>query len=301
MSQDNLRGIGFMILAMLFFAATDACVKLAAEGMPKGQVLAILGAGGGTIFALWTKARGFAIWTRDLFRPSMILRNGAEITATFSFITALSTVGISLASAIVQAVPLAVTLAAIVMLRERVGWRRWGAIAAGITGVLVILRPGMSGFDFNALWAVLAVVALALRDVSTRLLPPEVPSTRIACYGMSSLVPAGLFTFVLVAPPVAMSWAQGALMAGAVGFGTLGYYAMIQAMRTGEISLVAPFRFSRILFALIIGYAVFGEQVDGLTYLGAAITIGAGVYAFWREGQLARRAIREKTRAAALP
>ncbi|WP_322865564.1 DMT family transporter [Aquicoccus sp. G2-2] len=289
MQNENFRGITFLVVAMGFFALTDTFVKLGAEVMPKGQVLFFLGGGGAVIFAGLTRLRGHAIFARDFLSRGLILRNVAEITATFSFITALSTVGISQASAIIQAMPLVVTLVAIVLLRERVGWRRWGAIFVGLVGVLVILRPGMAGFDMNALWAVSALFALSIRDVSTRLAPDKTPSTRIAFYGLLMLAPTGAVHMALVAPPVAMDGHSIALMAGAVLAGAVGYYTMVAAMRLGEISTVAPFRYSRILFALIIGYTVFGERPDIWTYLGAAITIIAGVYAFWREARIARK------------
>lgn len=289
MQSDNLRGIAYLIAAMALFATTDACVQLATQTLPKGQVLASMGAGGALIFAGLTRARGHRVVAPDLVRWPMLLRNGAEILATFSFITALSTVGISLASAVIQATPLAVTFAAIFLLGEKVGWRRWGAILAGFAGVLVILRPGLEGFDINALWAVSAMIGLALRDVSTRLMPGTTPSTRIAFYGMITLVVAGGVHMALIAPPRMPDAATFAYVAGTIGFGAFGYYLMIQAMRIGEISVVAPFRYTRILFALTVGFVVFREEPDLFTYLGCAITIAAGLYAFLRERSAAHQ------------
>ncbi len=290
MQSDNTRGIALMVLAMVLFAATDACVKLGAEAMPKGQVLVFLGLGGALIFSLLTKAQGHKIIDRDYLAPAMLMRNGSDVLGTFCFLTALSTVGIALPSAILQATPLMVTGLAVVLLGEKVGWRRWGAILVGLSGVLVILRPGMAGFDPNALWAVAGMLLLAVRDVTTRMMPPSTPSIRIAAYGMGTLLPAGAVVTMFQGGPVAMSLHSSALMLGATTLGALGYFCIIQAMRTGEISVVAPFRYSRILFALAIGYLVFDENPDALTYVGATITIGAGIYAFLREGRVARKA-----------
>ncbi|MCF3594697.1 DMT family transporter [Rhodobacteraceae bacterium LMO-12] len=289
MQSENTRGIALMIVAMVLFAATDACVKLGAEAMPKGQVLFFLGLGGAVIFSALTWAQGHRVITRDYLSPAMLLRNGSDVLGTFCFLTALSTVGIALPSAILQATPLVVTGLAVIMLGEKVGWRRWGAILIGLSGVLIILRPGMTGFDPNALWAVAGMLFLAVRDVSTRLMPPSTPSIRIAAYGMGSLLPAGAIITMFQGGPVAMSLHSGILMLGATTLGALGYFCIIQAMRTGEISVVAPFRYSRILFALAIGYLVFDENPDVLTYVGAAITIGAGTYAFLREGRIAHK------------
>ena len=196
----------------------------------------------------------------------------------------------------IQATPLAVTFAAIFLLGEQVGWRRWGAILAGFAGVLVILRPGLAGFDVNALWAVAAMIGLALRDVATRLMPGTTPSTRIAFYGMLTLVLAGLVHMLAIQPPQPPDAAGLAYAAGTIGFGALGYYLMILAMRVGEISVVAPFRYVRILFALIVGFVVFGERPDLLTYLGCAITIGAGLYAFLRERHITSQTQRQGER-----
>lgn len=288
MQSENPRGIVLMILAMVLFAATDACVKLGAEAMPRGQVLFFLGLGGAAIFSLLTWRQGHAVFARDYIAPAMLLRNGSDVLGTFCFLTALSTVGIALPSAILQATPLAVTGLAVLLLGEKVGWRRWGAILVGLSGVLVILRPGMSGFDPNALWAVAGMLLLAVRDVSTRLMPPSTPSIRIAAYGMLTLLPAGVIVTLFQGGPVAMDLNGAALMLGATTLGALGYFCIISAMRTGEISVVAPFRYSRILFALAIGYLVFDENPDALTYVGAAITISAGIYAFLREGRATR-------------
>ncbi len=287
--NDNIRGIVLIVTAMAFFALTDTFVKLASETLPKGQVLFFMGAGCGLIFAALTLAKRHAIFARDYLHPGMIARNMMEIVATFSFITALKFVGLSMTSAIIQATPLAVTLAAIVLLRERVGWRRWGAILVGLFGVLVILRPGLEGFNIHALWAVLSLFALAMRDVLTRVVPDDTPSTRIAFYAMTSLALAGALHMALIARPEAISGHAAAYLGAMIVFGSLGYYSMVQAMRTGEISVVAPFRYARILFALSLGYVVFNEHPDMLTYVGAAITIAAGIYAFWREARLARQ------------
>lgn len=287
--NDNIRGIALLVTAMAFFATTDSLIKLASLELGRGQVLFALGIGGGMIFAALTLAARKPIFAADFFRPGMILRNLSEVTATFSFITALATVGLSMASAIIQAMPLTVTLVAIVLLGEKVGWRRWGAILVGFVGVLIILRPGMSGFDPNALWALVALIALSLRDVSTRLADVSTPSTRIAFYGLLSNGIAGAIYMALIEPPHAASLTAMLQMGVAVLTGAAGYYAMVAAMRVGDISTVAPFRYTRIIFALAIGYIVFGEELDALTYLGAAITVAAGIYAFWREARKARQ------------
>ncbi len=282
----NLRPILLMIAAMGFFAIGDSAIKLAARAIPSGQVLAAIGLFGGLAFAAMTRAQGHRILAPDFLYPEVIARNLAEIVGTLSMVTALSLVALSTTSAILQAAPLAVTLGAALLLGEAVGWRRWLASLVGFGGVLMIVRPGASAFDVNTLWALGAMLALALRDLLTRLTPATVPTLRLATYGMASLFPAGLASMVLFGEaPAPMRLATIAIVALAVAAGVVGYWALTAAMRMGEVSAVAPFRYSRILFALIAGALIFDENPDAWTLLGAAITVAAGLYIFLREGR----------------
>ncbi|MCI2398769.1 DMT family transporter [Aliiroseovarius subalbicans] len=281
--MDNLRGIGLMVTAMAFFALGDMTIKWATQIMPVAQVLALLGLGGGLVFASLCKAKGHKVLTRDFLRGPIILRNSSEVVGTMCMFLALARVDLSLVAAILQATPVAVTFGAAVLLGEHVGWRRWAATLVGFVGVLIIMRPGMTGFQPDSLWALVAMVALALRDLSTRMVPHSVPTLRIATYGMSMLAPAGLVLMLAAQPPVAMNAASWGLMALMVTVGVLGYHAITSAMRVGEVSAVSPFRYSRMVFALAIGVLVFGERPDLWTLVGTALTIAAGLYTFLRE------------------
>ncbi len=285
--MSNLRPILLMITAMGFFTIGDSAIKVAAQAIPSGQVLAALGLFGGIAFAALTRAQGHRILAPDILHPAVIARNLAEIIGTLCMVTALSLVALSTTAAILQATPLAVTLGAAIILRESVGWRRWLATLIGFGGVLIIVRPGAAAFDLNTLWALGAMVALALRDLLTRLAPPTLPTLRLATYGMASLFPAGLVSLVMFGDSLApMNANTIAVVALAVGAGVAGYWALTAAMRVGEVSVVAPFRYSRILFALVAGAVVFGENPDRWTLLGATITVAAGLYIFLREGRL---------------
>ncbi|MHA6325919.1 DMT family transporter [Roseivivax sp. CAU 1753] len=287
--MDNLRGIALMVLAMAAFAIEDAFIKVVARDLPTGQILIVIGASGGAVFALMAWRRGITLLGPDLVLRPVLLRNLAEIVGTIGFVTAITTIPLSTASAIAQAMPLVITMGAALVFAEQVGWRRWSAILVGLTGVLVIIRPGVAGFDPNALWAVLAVFGLAARDLAARAVPRTIPHLQLAAYGFLSLIPTGLLLLPLAATPVAMPDPRLALLlSGAVLFGMLAYYAITSASRTGDISVVTPFRFSRMLFALIIGMAVFGERPDALTYLGALLILASGTYTFLRERRLGR-------------
>lgn len=287
--MDNLRGIALMVIAMAFFALGDMTIKWAAEALPLGQVLLILGTGGGLVFAAMTRLQRHRVMTRDFLHRGVILRNAAEIGGTFCIFTALAKTDLSLTAAILQATPLAVTLGAATLLGEHVGWRRWSATGVGFLGVLIIMRPGLSGFDPNSLWALAAMVGLALRDLATRLVPRDMPTMRISTYGMSMLAPTGAVLILSGQPMVAMTPANWGLMALMITVGVLGYHAITAAMRVGEVSAVSPFRYSRMVFALALAVFVFGEHPDAWTLIGTAITIGAGIYSFLRERQVARQ------------
>ena len=285
--RNNLRGIALMVGAMAGFALMDLFVKSAARDLPVGQILTIAGTGGGLIFALMLKARGLAVISRDFWLWPVILRNTSEIFGSICYITALSKIDLSTASAIIQATPLAVTLGAVFLLGETVHWRRWSAILVGFIGVLIILRPGGSTFDPATLWAVAGMFLLALRDLATRMVPKEMPTLRISTYGIAMLLPAGLALLALGDGPQPMSLLNIGQMSGAVIISVMGYWAITEAMRTGDVSVVAPFRYSRILFALIVGVFALGEHPDAWTLVGAGITIAAGLYTFLRERRTA--------------
>ena len=286
--MDNLRGIALMTIAMAFFALGDMTIKWAAPLMPLGQTLLLLGTGGGLAFAVMTRLQRRRVFTREFFHRGVVLRNLAEIGGTFCIFTALAKVELSLTAAILQATPLAVTLGAATLLGEHVGWRRWAATLVGFAGVMVIMRPWQASFDPNALWALAAMIGLALRDLATRLVPSDMPTLRISTYGMSMLAPTGAVLMLAGqgwAPMDGHAWGLMALM---VLVGVLGYHAITAAMRVGEVSAVSPFRYTRMLFALVIAVFVFGERPDLWTLVGTAIAIGAGLYSFLRERRAAR-------------
>lgn len=297
--MDNLRGSFLMVLAMAGFAIEDMFIKLMAGALPVGQILALLGAGGALIFAVIAWLRGDRLVSRDLLDRAVLWRLGGEVIGTIGFVTALALTPISTASAILQAVPLAITLGAALILGETVGWRRWSAISVGFLGVLLIIRPGLEGFEPASLFAVMGVVGLAIRDLATRKVPKSISSTQLSTYAFASLVPTG---FILLAaldlPMVTPDGTDLLRLALALGTGVLAYAAIVAATRIGEISVVSPFRYTRLIFALVVGLIVFGERPDAMTLAGAAIIVASGVYTLLREAR-ARRTLRRASLATA--
>jgi hypothetical protein len=159
--MDNLRGILLMVASMAGFALEDMFIKWTSAKMPTGQILVMLSVSGTPIFAALVLRQGVPLWSRDLFHPAVIARNVGEMVGTLGFITAITLTPLTSATAIFQATPLVVTLGAAVLFGEEVGWQRWLAMAVGFAGVLIVIRPGLDGFEPASLWAVLAVLGLS--------------------------------------------------------------------------------------------------------------------------------------------
>ncbi len=281
--MENLRGIILMVASMAGFALADMFIKGVTTSVPVGLVLLVLGVGGTLGFSALALASGERPIGRDLFSPLIMLRNLGEMLGTFGFVTAIALTPLASASAIIQAMPLAITLGAALFMREPVGWRRWSAIFIGFAGVLMVIRPGLSGFQPASLFAVLAVVGLSLRDLATRAAPGGISPLRLSVYGFITLIPSSLVLLAfdpVTQPPSPGQW--GALLA-ALALDGAGYYALTLAMRMGDVSVITPFRYARILFAIAIGMVVFAERPDAWTIAGSVVIIGSGLYTFMRE------------------
>lgn len=272
-----------MVAAMAGFALEDVLIKQMTAGMPVGQVLAMLGAVNGLAFSLLAIAQGGSLLSPAVLSRPVVLRNLGEAIGSVAFVSALALSSLSGTSAILQATPLAMTLGAALFLRESVGWRRWTAITLGFAGVLLIIRPGATGFSLASMLAVLCVFALAMRDLASRAVPTSVSSMQLAAWGLLSTVPAGLATLLVTGQaPVVPAASDIARLGGILVVGGLGYYALVAASRTGEVSAVVPFRYTRLVFALLLGAVFFGERPDLPMLAGAALIVGTGLYTIWR-------------------
>ena len=287
-AAENLRGIGFMSGSMAFFAVEDMFLKFAAQDLPTGEILLLTAIFAWAFFALLARMEGRRTLTRDALNPWVLTRAAGEMIGTFAYITALASVPLATVSAVLQAMPLAVTMGAALFLGEQVGWRRWSAIAVGFGGVMLVIRPGMDGFHPQSLWVLVTVAALALRDLAARKIPRDISNSQVSAWGIASVavLGAGMMPFQTAVLPD--PW-QSAMLLGALIFGTAGYWAITAATRVGEVSVVSPFRYSRLIFAIAIGALVFAEMPDALTLVGAALIIGSGLYAFARERARQRR------------
>lgn len=283
---DNFSGALFMTLAMASFAINDSCMKAVTADLPLAQVIFLRGIIAMTALSLIGLRQGRLKlrFGRDDARR-LRLRSFSEIAATLTFLMALRHMPLANLSAIMQALPLAVTLSAALVMKEPVGWRRMVAIGVGFCGVLMIVRPGTDGFDRWSLIALASVCFVVFRDLSTRRLSPEVPSVSVALFAAVSVTASAtvLLPFGGWAPVGAI---QAVQIAAAGVFLIAGYLLIVMAMRVGEISLVAPFRYTALLFSIALGWAVFSEFPDALTILGATVIVATGIYTFYRERRL---------------
>jgi drug/metabolite transporter (DMT)-like permease len=290
--SDNMRGAVFMMLSMAGFSLNDAFLKTVAGELPLFQAVFLRG----LIVVALTGALG---WSQGAFayRPGRRDRRLigwrclGEIGGTICFLTALFNMPIANASAILQSVPLAVTLGAALFLGEPVGWRRYLAIGVGFMGVLVIVRPGAEGLNAYALWAVAAIGFIVVRDLSTRSLSPGAPALAIVFVAAAAItVTAGLLSIVGGWSALAPAHV-GALSLSAVCL-LVGYLFGVKTMRIGEIGFTQPFRYTLLIWAMLSGIVLFGEWPDVWMLIGSAIIVATGLFTFYRERALGRRLAR---------
>ncbi len=299
--MDNLRGIAFMVAGMALFAVTDSIIKLLSEDFPLGQIVMVLGIGGLIAVTPPILRSGVGLTLADARQPAVMIRNLAEAIGTVSIALALALTPISQMSAILQAGPLLLTVGGAVFFGEAVGWRRWSAVLVGLVGVMVILRPGAEGFDLNSLFAVAAVLALSVRDLGTRGAPRSIGSYHLSAYAFITLIPTGAAVMAVTGGWTIPDFTTSALLVFMVSTSTAGYLLVVLSMRMGEVSAVAPFRYSRLIFALVVGYFIFGEEPDRWMLAGSALVIGSGIYTLHRERIVRARARREAAVAAGRP
>lgn len=288
--SDNLRGAALMTVAMVAFTVNDTFMKAATVDLPVFQAIALRGVLTMAALAVigW-RTGGLRLRLSGADRFWIALRTVGEVGGTFAFLIALKHMALANLSAILQFLPLAVTLSAALLLGEYIGWRRLTAILAGFAGVMMIVRPGTEGFDRWSVLGLVAVACVVLRDLATRRISAEVPSATVAFLAALS-VAAGAAAMLPFTEIGAVTLRHGLQIGGAATFLIVGYLTVVMTMRTGDVSLIAPFRYASLVAAIILGWAVFGQFPDGWTLTGSAIVVATGIYTFYRERRLARTA-----------
>lgn len=287
-AAENRRGILAMLVAMTLFTANDALLKITTADLPPGEIMAVRGCFGIVIALVLVFASGEARHLRELRAPIVALRALVESFVAFTFISALGALPLADITAILQTTPIVLTVLAVVLGLETVGWRRWGAILAGFFGVLLIVKPSWTGFNVYAGLALLSAFLVAVRDLMTRRIAGHIPTVVV------TLATTVLVTILGFAMSYAESWRmlvgrEAALLGVAAVLVTIGNLAIIEAYRAGEMAVVSPFRYTVILTSLIIGFLVFGEVPDPVSVVGISLIGASGLYTIHRE-QLRRRA-----------
>ena len=287
--SPNLAGALLMIAGMACFTLNDTLMKATNGEVPLFQLLFLRGLLASALIAGLAWSRGalhLRIPRRDW--KLIAIRSASEVAAAYFFVTALLNMPLANITAILQVLPLTVTLGAALFFRETIGWRRMLAIAVGFCGMLLIVRPGPEGFSIWSVYALISVLCVTARDLATRRLSRAVPSLMVTlCASTSVFVLAGLASLGTPWQPVSQDMSLLIIAAGLFVVG--GYFFSVQVMRVGDVSFVAPFRYTGLIWALVLGWLVFGDWPKPLTLIGAGIIVATGLFTLYRERALLRR------------
>ena len=277
-----------MMMSMACFAVEDTFIKLLSARLPATQILFSIGFGGALITLVLAVFLNVNLADKILLNKHVISRTIADLFGALSFTSAMVLIPMSLLASILQATPLFVTLGAAILLGEKVGWRRWSAIFIGFLGVIIILQPGYGSFQLASLLGLAAVLCLALRDVVTRDMATEIPTLTVTFYACLAMGSAGFIAYPFFGPPVMPTTYEAIILICAAIIGLTGYFLLVLATRKGDVSVIAPFRYSRLLFSLGLASLILGEKLTLPILLGGLLVVSSGIYTFGRERRLVK-------------
>ena len=286
LATQNQRGVALVLIGMAGFAAGDAIIKALGGALPVGQLMAVRGLFACVLVVPFMLRAGMLRFA-DLSHPRVLARTVFEVAAAVCFLSALVRIPMASATAIIQAIPLAVTFFGALLFGETVGWRRSTAILVGFAGVLIIVRPWSAELEAGALLALAAVAFSTGRDLTTRGVPSAIPTAHIVGVTTFGVTLTG-FGWMALEGAAPMGMGDVGLLALAAVFVLVGVSCIAGAVRVGELAVVTPFRYSIFLWALLIGWLMFGEVPDAATLVGAAIILASGLYTLLREARLGR-------------
>ena len=277
-----------MILSMACFAVEDTFIKLLSARLPATQILFSVGFGGALITLALAVTLNVKLADKILLNKHVISRTIADLFGALFFTSAMVLIPMSLLASILQATPLFVTLGAAILLGEKVGWRRWSAIFIGFLGIIIILQPGYGSFQLVSLLGLAAVLCLALRDVVTRDMATEIPTLTVTFYACLAMGSAGFIAYPFFGTPIMPTTFETILLVCAAIIGLTGYFLLVLATRNGDVSVIAPFRYSRLLFSLGLASLILGEMLTLPILLGGLLVVSSGIYTFGRERRLVK-------------
>ena len=279
----NLKSIILMIIGMGCLTLGDLLIKIASQTLPLGQVMIVFGVGSITVFLGLMRLKGESVRLSPFTNPAVVLRNIGDLIAINGMCLALVFVPISTIGAVIQTVPLMVTAAAALFLGERVGTRRWLAIVIGFLGTLFVIQPGTATFDITTTLVLIAAVGMALRDITTKLVRENFSTLLLSSYTSVLFIISGSILLIISGGASVPDIEMIAILAAMIASGSLGFFFTTKAVRLGDVSVVIPFRYTRILFSLAAGILILSEQVDAVMLFGSALTILSGLYIWRRE------------------
>lgn len=283
-ARENRAGILWMCLAMSTFMCNDAIIKAVGARVPAAQIMVVRGVMAIALIMLVAWRMGALTHIREIARGWVVTRASCEGLGTFLYLGALFQLPLANVTAINLSSPLFVALLAWMFLREQVSLVRWFIIALGFVGVLLIVQPRPDDFNVYAWLTVIATVIYSFRDLLTRKLPPAIPSILVTL-ATAVVVWAMALVVLLFQGFKPMAWGDVGLLAVASAFLSTGYFAIVAAMRNSEISVVAPFRYVGLLWALVLGFVFWGDVPNSVAWAGIVLLIAAGYYMIWEQRQ----------------
>jgi drug/metabolite transporter (DMT)-like permease len=286
---DNRRGVLAMLAAMMLFVANDALVKLASVHYPTGQLMAVRAVFAALTALVLVIALGHVSKLNMALRPIVLMRAFLEGAVASLFITALAHLPLANITAILMAASLFVIVLAVIFGIEKVGWRRWAAVIVGFVGVLFVVQPSVAGFNGYSLLALASAALVAVRELITRKLGEDIPSVVVA---LATTMATGVVGALL---GLSETWASFVspqlthLICAAI-LVSLGNLSIIMAFRGTDMSVVSGYRYSIVIFALLVGYLVWGDVPDRWSILGTALIVGSGLYTLHRQRLRSRNA-----------
>jgi drug/metabolite transporter (DMT)-like permease len=274
LGRENIVGSCLMILSMAAFAGEDSVIKALSEELPVGQIIFLIGIGGASVFAITGVLLKREILVHEINSLPMHARIVTEIFGRIFYSLALSLTSLSSTTMILQATPLVVVIGASIFFNEKVGVVRWLAIGLGFVGVLMIISPDKTEFSLLSLMAIFGMLGFAFRDLASRAASPKLNIFTLGCHGFLSLAVAGIILSLILGQSfLTISGNTWLFLAAGVSLGVVGYGSLISAMRIGEVSAITPFRYTRLIFGLSIGYFIFNEHVGINAAIGCVLIV----------------------------
>ncbi|HJZ30067.1 MAG TPA: DMT family transporter [Hyphomicrobiaceae bacterium] len=281
--NDNARGIFSVLIASTAFVINDVMVKLTSAELPSGEIIFVRGALATVMLTIAVLLVGAGRPLSLLIAPMMLVRLSSAAAATVFIVLCLRHLPLATVNTALQVTPLAVTAGAALIFRERVPLKRWAAALAGFVGVALIVRPDTGSFGIGAPFVLLTLVSTTIRDLTTRGLAQDIPSIFVAAGSAAVISLAGF----AVAPfeelwhwPSTRAWLWLTSAAASMFIATT---FMIIALRIGEVSVVAPFRYVPVPLSIVLGWWLWSDVPDAMAWLGIALILAAGLYVLHQE------------------